>query len=340
LRKLVDGFTHKVGAHCESTALRDVFEHLGFSFSEEMLFGLDGTFGFIYWKRKDSVPPLGVGGKVAMFPHKLPSLLGFNVKEKTTTSQKRAWNHVKELIDRNIPVILHADMAFLDYMRVPKNGEHFGVHTIVLAGYDLERREAYVADSKFPGLQTVSLENLVKARSSTFKPFPPRNMWFEFTLPQKLKPLDQAIKAAITETAKNMLEPPVKIFGIEGTRYLADDITNWPKILPQPRLSHTLLLGYVWIEEAGTGGSVFRKLYSGFLREASDVLRSEEIKKASQLITESGNAWTDAAKMLLKGSKTSNLNETIDILTEVKEKITKCAEFEEKAFKLLKTTKL
>ena len=134
----MDGFTHKVGAHCESTALRDVFEHLGFSFSEEMLFGLDGTFGFIYWKRKDSIPPLGVGGKVAMFPHKLPSLLGFNVKEGTTTSQKRAWNHVKELIDRDIPVILHADMAFLDYMRIPKNGEHFGAHTIVLAGYDLE----------------------------------------------------------------------------------------------------------------------------------------------------------------------------------------------------------
>jgi len=31
-------------------------------FSEEMLFGLDGTFGFVYWKRKDAIPPLGIGG--------------------------------------------------------------------------------------------------------------------------------------------------------------------------------------------------------------------------------------------------------------------------------------
>jgi len=337
LGKFVDGFVHRVGAHCESTALRDVFEHFGFHFSEEMLFGLDGTFGFVYWKRKDAVPPLGIGGKIAMFPHKLPSLLGFKVEKKTTTSQKKAWNGVKVLIDRNIPVILHADMAFLDYMHVPKNGEHFGAHTIVLAGYDLERGEAYVADSKFQGLQAVSLENFAKARGSKFKPYPPRNEWFEFTLPRKLKPLSEAIRVIINETARNMLEPATKIFGLRGMRYLADDITSWPSILPQSKLSLTLILGYVWIEEAGTGGSVFRKLYSGFLKEASDLLRTEEIDEASQLIMESANVWTEVAKILLKGSKISDIDEISNILTNVKAKITKCAEIEEKAFNLLKT---
>ena len=164
MRKIVDGFTHKIGAHCESSALRDVFEYFGYSFSEEMLFGLDGTFGFVYWKRKDAIPPLGISGKIAMFPHKLPSLLGFNVEEKTTTSQRKAWNSAKDLIDQDMPVILHADMAFLDYMHVPKNGEHFGAHTIVLAGYDLDKGEAYVADSKFQGLQAVSLEKPCKSQ--------------------------------------------------------------------------------------------------------------------------------------------------------------------------------
>ena len=337
MRKLVDGFVHRVGEHCESTALRDVFENFSFSFSEEMLFGLDGTFGFVYWKRKDAIPPLGIGGKIAMFPHKLPSLLGFKVEKKTTASQKKAWNCVKDLIDRNIPVILHADMAFLDYMHVPKNGEHFGAHTIVLAGYDSDKGEAYVADSKFQGLQAVSLKNLAKARSSRFKPYPPRNEWFEFTLPQKLKPIDQAIKATIVETAKNMLEPPTKIFGKKGMLYLAEDITNWPNILPQSKLSLTLLLGYVWIEEAGTGGSVFRRLYSRFLKETSNELRSEGINRASQLMMESANMWTDVAKMLLKGSKTSGSEEINSILTDVKARITKCAEIEEKAFRLLKT---
>jgi len=338
LRKVVDGFIHRVGSHCESTALRDVFEYFGFRFSEEMLFGLDGTFGFVYWKRKDAIPPLGIGGKIAMFPHKLPSLSGFKVEKKTTTSEKKAWNRVKELVDRDIPVIMHADMAFLDYMGVPKNGEHFGAHTIVLAGYDLEGGKAYVADSKFQGLQEVSLENLAKARSSKFKPYPPRNKWFELTLPQKLKPLDQAIRATISETAKNMLESPTKILGINGMRYLADDIANWPNILPQPKLSLTLLLGYVWIEEAGTGGSVFRRLYSKFLKEASDVLRNEEIDKASQLVMKSANVWADVAKMLLRGSRASSPDQIISILTNIKAKITRCAELEEKAFRQLKTT--
>jgi len=314
-----------------------VFEQFGFHFSEEMLFGLDGTFGFVYWKRKGTMPPLGIGGKIAMFPYRLPSLLGFGVEKKTTTSQKKAWDSVKDLVDRDIPVILHADMAFLDYMRVPKNGEHFGAHTIVLAGYDLDKGQAYVADSKFQGLQAISLENFAKARSSRFKPYPSKNKWFEFTLPQKLKPLNQAIRAIITETAKNMLEPPTKIFGIKGMRYLAEDITNWPNILPESKLSLTLLLGYVWIEEAGTGGSVFRALYSRFLKEASDLLRNDDISKASQLMMESANTWTDVAKMLFRGSKTTNLNEITSILITVKEKITQCAELEEKAFRQLKT---
>jgi len=135
-----------------------------------------------------------------------------------------------------------------------------------------------------------------------------------------------------------MLEPSTKIFGIKGMQYLADDITNWPSSLPQPKLSLTLLLGYVWIEEAGTGGSVFRRLYSRFLKEASNVLRNEEINKASQLMMESANIWTDVAKMLFRGSKINDPNEVMNILTNVKEKITKCTELEEKTFRLLKTT--
>jgi len=120
-------------------------------------------------------------------------------------------------------------------------------------------------------------------------------------------------------------------------RYLAEDIANWPNILPESKLSLTLLLGYVWIEEAGTGGGVFRTLYSRFLKEASDALRNDEISKASQLMMKSANTWADVAKMLFRGSKTSNLNKITSILITAKEKITQSAELEEKAFRQLKT---
>lgn len=335
MRKLVEGFIHRPGVHCESSAVRDLLEYHGCPFSEEMVFGLDGTFGFLCWKRRDMVPPLGIGGKIAMFPRCLPPLLGLEVRKRTTRSTKRAWERAKGLIDDDLPVLLQVDMAYLDYMAIPKDGEHSGGHLIVLAGYDEEKGEAYVADSKFEGLQVVPLESLAQARNSNYKPFPPRNSWYEFAFPQRLKPLDEAVKAAIKETAGKFLNPPMKFFGVRGVLYLADDILRWPDILPAPLLRLTLLLGYVRIEGAGTGGGNFRRLFARFLKEASDLLTNEAISKAGDLIRESADNWTKVGHTLLRASKAGGREEIELALAEAQARILKCAEIEEKAFRLL-----
>jgi len=335
MRKLVEGFVHRLGVHCESSAVRDLLEYHGCPFSEEMVFGLDGTFGFLYWKRRDMVPPLGIGGKIAIFPHRLPLLLGFEVKKGTTRSKKRAWERAKELIDNDLPVLLQVDMAYLDYMSIPKDGEHFGGHIIVFCGYDEEKGEAYLADSKFEGLQVVPLESLAQARDSRYKPFPPRNSWYELAFPQRLKPLDEAMRAAIEETVDKFLNPPMKFFGIRGVLCLADEILRWPDILPAPLLRPTLHLGYVWIEEAGTGGGLFRRLFARFLKEASDLLTNEGIGKASDLIGESADNWTKVGHTLLRASKAERKEEIEVALVEARVRILECAEIEDKAFRLL-----
>ncbi len=52
MRKLVKEFIHGPGVYCESSALRDVFEHHSFRFSEPMIFGLGSGPGFVHWKSK------------------------------------------------------------------------------------------------------------------------------------------------------------------------------------------------------------------------------------------------------------------------------------------------
>ena len=76
MRKVVEGFVHQYGVHCESSAIRDVLEYHGLRLSEEMVFGLDCTFGFIYWKQKSAIPPFHIGGKIRKFPNTLPEILG------------------------------------------------------------------------------------------------------------------------------------------------------------------------------------------------------------------------------------------------------------------------
>ena len=67
--------------------------------------------------------------------------------------------------------MIHVDMGFLSYFDLP-DGYHFGGHVIVVAGYDPETRQVLIAD-RDEELHPVSLEDLEKARGSTFKPFSP-----------------------------------------------------------------------------------------------------------------------------------------------------------------------
>jgi hypothetical protein len=330
MKKVAKGFVHRIGVHCESSAIRDVLESRGLRLSEGMVFGLDCTFGFIYWKQKSAIPPFRIGGKICKFPNTLPEFLGVNVERKTAGSQNRAWQSVKEKLDEDTPLPIFADIYHLDYMNVPKQPwNHFGAHMIVLAGYDEEKGEAYVADTGFRGLQAISLRSLAEARDSKYKPFPPRNTWFNVSLPAKAQPLGQAAKKAIAETSKGMLDPPTRNLGVKGIRRLADDILNWPRLLDSKQLKLALLLAYVDMEEAGTGGGNFRRLYSRFLKEAGELTSDEHLRKAWKKLESSAEAWSEIARLLLKASQVENTDE---LISRAHEKIMECADVEEQVF--------
>jgi hypothetical protein len=329
MRKVVEGFVHRPGVHCESSAIRDVLEYRGLRLSEGMVFGLDCTFGFVYWKQESAFPPFHIDGKIRKFPNTLPEFLGVNVERKTC-SQNRAWQSVKGKLDEDIPLPIFADIYYLDYMNVPKEPwNHFGAHMIVLAGYDEEKAEAYVADTSFGGLQAISFRSLAEARNSKYKPFPPRNTWFNISLPAKTPSLGQAVKKALKETSRAMLNPPTRNFGIKGIRRLADDILNWPRLLDSKQLKLTLLLAYVDMEEAGTGGGNFRRLYSRFLKEAGELTSDERLGEAWKKLESSADAWSETARLLLKASQAENTRETI---SKAHEKIMDCADTEEEVF--------
>ena len=126
-----------------------------------------------------------------------------------------------------------------------------------------------------------------------------------------------------------MLDPPARNFGVKGVRQLADDILNWPRLLDSRLLRLTLLLAYVDMEEAGTGGGNFRRLYSRFLKEASELISDERLPKAWKKLESSANTWSEIARLLLKASQAENTEEAI---SRAHEKIIECADTEEQAF--------
>jgi len=329
LNKQVAGFIHRAGVHCESSALRDIFEFYGFKFSEPMIFGLGSGLGFVYWhsKRGDMVllPAYPfVGGRARDLYKNLCNNLGVSVNVNRTSSKTRAYQALKDLISRDILVMIHVDMPYLKYQGLPEQA-HFGAHTVVVAGLNEEKSIAYIADTMFEGLQTATLKELEEARSSTFKPFPPENKWFTFESPNKLTSIGEAIRNAITKTVQSMLYPPIKNLGVKGIYHFANEIVKWPKLFPPENALFRQLyeVNYIMMEEDGTGGGLFRYLYSRFLKEAGELLGCKELTDLGQHYHEIGQKWTGIAKLIRETPKNpTNVHEARKILLEVANKET------------------
>lgn len=332
-KHMVNNFIHKIGYHCESSAMRDLFEFYGFPMSEAMAFGLDATMGFGFFDTTSSVSfipgseiPFFLGGKQGTIePNSLACrLLGIILRKQSFTSANKAWEESKNLINQNIPLILQIDIGYLPFYEFEEE-IHFGGHAITLAGYDEEKGVVYVGDTEYEGFQEVSIDVLKQGRSSTHGPsfMHPKNAQFSMQRRSdgKHPPLAAGVKLAIQHVVNNMLRPSVSNIGIQGLRLFTNSIPTWNeklrgdiknpysgKIVSLARLMFDLTHGY--IETWGTGGGAFRNLYKQFLEE---LLNHPELKKGRKawtseefkileecipIISKSAHNWTHIAETL------------------------------------------
>ena len=330
---IIKDFQHQVGVHCESSSMRDVFEFYGFPMTEAMAFGLDGTLGFGFFDGSANFTgaegdnlPIFIGGKQdTINPNSLACrLLGITLRKQSFTSADKAWEESKKLLLQDIPLMIQADLYYLDYMDFEES-IHFGGHFITLAGYDESKGIAYIGDTEYEDFQEVSLENLKKARSSEYGSsfLHPKNAQYSMSRRPdgKHPPLAAGVKLAIQKVVNHILRPSMSNSGLQGLTNFAKSILTWDesfnKIVKSPydqkdyslaRLNFELIPGY--IDEWGTGGASFRNLYKSFLeeisttpicKEGSKAWTNEEIEIIEEcipIITQSAAKWTEFANIL------------------------------------------
>ncbi|MCA9774397.1 MAG: BtrH N-terminal domain-containing protein [Myxococcales bacterium] len=302
MRKMIEGFVHTPGQHCGSTALADVANFYGAALSESMCFGLGAGAGFIYVELEGRSPSRmvltrGMTVEASMFAN-----LGLPFAWRTTDDPDEAWRGAREGIDTGKPVMLRCDIFHLDYYR---SSTHFAGHVIVMAGYDTERGEAYLADTGFPGLQAEPLKNLAEGRRSKAPPMALHHEYLPIEPFEKTRPLARAIPRALAENAAAMLDPePGAVVGLAGMDHLierlpgwADEAKDWP---------WCARFGYQVIERRGTGGAAFRRLYVRFIEEGAahvPVLADERFLEPLRFAR---NHWHALAELLRRASVTED----------------------------------
>lgn len=299
---IVKEFKQFGGKHCQTSALKNILAYHGLHLSEEMLLGLGGGIGFIYWYMKRMpFPFIGTRyGKGEDFLINACKRIGADATIFQTMSATKGYEELKKLLRKGEPAYVFVDMAYLPYMVLPETA-HFGGHTVVIFGLDEGENKVYISD-RGENFVIISTNDLMKARNSKFPPFPPKNKILKIKYPSKIRNLEKGIKEAIQECCANMLKPPIKNIGLAGIQKWANIVPKWSKQFKGLNLLGCLLNTFIYIEIGGTGGSAFRPMYAKFLEEASSIINEPLLIDVANMFKKSGKVWSEIAKASLPDS--------------------------------------
>jgi hypothetical protein len=285
--------------HCITGSMRHIYEFHRYAISEDLLLGLGAGVGFVYWHMKGTMPFLGGRANVGRpgeegLEKTAGKRTGVRVERFQTESGRKAEKAMLELLLAGEPVMVYVDMGFLPYLHFPKK-YHFGGHAVVVAGCGTEVQGVLVAD-RDGELHRLLVKELMRARSSKFKPFPPRNTWYSFDFDDKRPPKPEELRQAIREVVTGMLRPPIANLGVKGIRTAAARVRLWPKLMDKEQLRYACFNAFIFIDATGgTGGGLFRYMYARFLSEAEGVLGDGRLADVSKQLRRIGDLWQSAA---------------------------------------------
>lgn len=292
--KMIEGFKVKIGTLCISSVLRDITNHmLGVNYGEEIYYGLGCGLFFAYTMSNEVV---GLGGFTDLILDNLRDSLTLT-KVETYAPDDVVFDKIRFSIDAGLPVLVSGlhfhskeDLA-LDTEATEKLDLPMNYHYTIIAGYDDETKELFMADNKSSG--NVSYENFLKFRDH-------RNMLTQFLFPPTLEHLDARIYAAIrklTDYWYRMPENPKSFADVYTTDFLhlsnvyntMEGLENFRKLFlhgPEMESLENFQKSMFFIQAIsyrGTGGDMTRGLYSRFLREGGAITGEDKMLEVSKL---------------------------------------------------------
>ncbi|MBJ7287546.1 BtrH N-terminal domain-containing protein [Williamsia sp.] len=305
-KTLIQDYPHQIGGHCGSGAMRDLLHWHGLGWdgppSEGLVFALGGALGLSYVRSSALFPPLYLVGRGADFEIDLPRRLGGHVEVLTTDDPQEGWSWVRDDIDSGRPSLVWGDIAELPYLRVQMQMSR---HDIVVIGYDEDAHVAFVVDNDRADVQSVPLESLARARSSTSFPEPTRHCTYRITWPSELPAIGDIAAAAFRQSAENLrqpsgasiadLTPASGAEGLAAAGALAADIHTWTG-LPDGEIEILLFGLGAFIEKAGTGGGLFRRLLAEGCAEIARLTGDPATADLARVADCCAQVWTETAR--------------------------------------------
>ncbi|MFA1550238.1 BtrH N-terminal domain-containing protein [Actinomadura chokoriensis] len=306
-RSVIDGYPHRPGGHCGSASLRDLLEWAGLGWDgppgEGLVFGLAAGVDFQYFVSPWLDPPFYLQGRHLSLERDLCARLGIGFDVVQTDDPGEGWTRLAAELDAGRPVLAWADISELPYLRVAMSNTF---HAVVITGYDLDAGTAFVADNDRADIQSVPLQTLAKARNSAGFPAPNRHATFPLSFPAALPDLlpaarDAAAAAVAALRAGDRPADPIIpegvdcFYGVDGVRHFVADVSAWPDRFEPDGLAAALRALWIFIEKAGTGGGLFRRLQADFCHQVAGLTGDTAFAAAGDAYAACARAWTRLA---------------------------------------------
>src|SRR5438445_13618552 len=278
----VPSYPHRKAVHCGSGTLAAALAHSGVALSEAMVFGLGAGLGFAL---HEGEPPQQASrffvGRSPSFEQDLCDSLGAELVNESYDKPAAAWARCCEIIAQSKPALVYTDLFELPYMGARN---HWYGHLVAVIGH--EGDDAIVSDNERPGPTRVPIAALLRALGG---PAPvPVDGISVLSLGEIDPTAPKRTREAVLLQAVRLTEEAAPRTGVPALRALAEELPSWKEL---PDADRCFRLAAQIIEDRGTGGGLFRRLYARFLEEAG-------FAELSRSCTRSADAFSALAQRL------------------------------------------
>lgn len=305
----IDGYPHQLAGHCGSGALRDLLAWAGLGWdgpaSEGLVFGLGGALAFVHLRLSGVQPPVYVVGRNLELEPGVCARVGIATSRRQTDDPVEGWRWVTGELDAGRPAMIQADIAHLPYLRVRLSNTR---HVVVVVGYDLDRRVAWVVDNDRADVQEITIEALADARAAVGFPDPVQHAFWPMRFPDRVPELLPVARDAARASVRSMRDGAGDLFGtptvasdtvvgsgLNGIATFAEDVASWPDVLPADVRHSAVAALSVFIDKAGTGGALFRRLQTDFCADVARLTGDAAFEAAAGTYRACADAWATLA---------------------------------------------
>ena len=313
---LLDNYPLERGISCQTSAIRNALKYYNVPLSEDCIFGISSSLNFAYVLPKDARELLhipGINGSSNYTFENFAVNFICDIKEYGCNDDFIAQDVIIKLLEQGKPVMLRVLLpVYVDKLTVKKNSfinkstETFkrqaipsGNHITQLVGWDFETDEALLFENNMSGINKLASADLREARNPHMacnnKP-DNRFLLIEPIADESYK--NRAIINGLNTTIEQYLYNTHRACGLHSLRTLVDEISAWGETLSQEQLEATFIMFY-YMSENISGGGLYRRMYSRFMKEAAHLFKNELLGDISDKYMELFKLWRKAATMMI-----------------------------------------